>query len=135
MREQLKYLPEDQLEVLFLSDQEFRDARVDDHEVKVKGKMYDIARIESSGDRLKIYCIHDELEDNFLHLFAELVSKPIEDTSSFPTTVIDFINLNFLLHGNGIEFNNSFVHIHPGFAYQHSAGISVNDIQTPPPKG
>jgi mRNA-degrading endonuclease RelE of RelBE toxin-antitoxin system len=133
MREQLKYLPKDQLEVLHLSYREFLDARVDDHEVKVNGKMYDIARVEKSGDRITVYCVHDELEDNFLALFAELVSKPIEE-SSIPIAVVEFIDLNFVFEGSGITFNNSFVKITPGFFYQRSAGITLSDILTPPPK-
>jgi hypothetical protein len=134
MREQLKFLPEHELDVLDLSQNEFIEAQVEEHEVMVDGKMYDIARIESVGGRIKVFCVHDELEDNFLALFAELVSKPIEDTSSIPTTVVAFIQMSFVLNGDTIEFKNSFVQVTPGFSYLNSAGISITDIQTPPPK-
>jgi hypothetical protein len=65
MREQMKHLPADQLDVLHLSYQEFLDARVEEHEVKVKGKMYDIARIEQSGDRVTVFGLHDELGSGY----------------------------------------------------------------------
>jgi hypothetical protein len=133
MREQLKYLPEDQLEILDLSYREFLEARIEEHEVKVNGKMYDIARIERSGDRIKVFCLHDELEDNFLALFGELVSKPI-DESSIPETVIQFIDLNFVFDVSAVMIRSSFVKITPGFIYQPSSGISLSDILTPPPK-
>ena len=135
MREQLKYLPEDQLQVLNLSHAEFLKARVEEHEVKVNGRMYDIARIETRGERVTVFCVHDELEDNFLALFGDLVSKPIGDTSSIPATVVQFIDLNFVFEGSAITFKNSFVKITPCFIYQPSNGISISDILTPPPKG
>jgi hypothetical protein len=97
MRKALQLRPDNELEVLVLTQREFEDARVEEHEVKVHGKMYDIARIKSEGDKVKIYCLHDEKEDDLLAFVDELVSRPIDKTSSITTSAFQFLSLIFII--------------------------------------
>jgi len=91
MREALKFLPEHQLDVLKMTENEFRVARVEEHEVKVNGRMYDIACIAAKGDSVTVYGKHDEKEDNLIALLDHVITAPMkakDPTSSVTTTFI-----------------------------------------------
>jgi hypothetical protein len=107
MRQALKLLPDHALEVLTLSIAAYHEAKVEEYEVRVNGKMYDIARISISGDSVKIFCIHDEKEDNLMALLAEIVSKPLEDRRAMPDSILEFLSLVFLQPGNELYFNTT----------------------------
>jgi hypothetical protein len=96
MRTLLKSLPEEDLELLVLSPEEYMAARVDDHEVKVEGKMYDIARVEAKDGLLYVYCIHDEAEDSLLGFLDVVLMRIQNDTTSPPNAISQFSMLQFL---------------------------------------
>jgi len=95
MRVKLKELPSEELELITLSAEQYQKAKVEEHEIKVKGKMYDIARMEKQGDMLLVYCIHDKAEDNILAFLDKILSSPLKD-KSIPTGVLVFFSLNYL---------------------------------------
>jgi hypothetical protein len=100
MREKLKALPSDELELLTLSPEEYHKAKVEEHEVKVDGKMYDIARVEKLDNTILVYCLHDAAEDNLLAFLDKILSLPLKD-KSVPNGVIQFYALHFLpVHWN-----------------------------------
>lgn len=103
MREALKFSPEHELEVLELSHAGYKNAKVDDHEVRVKGKMYDIARIKVLKDSVVIFCVHDEKEDDLLAFVAEIISKPLNTKDSMPGVIIQFLSLMFITPCNEIQ--------------------------------
>lgn len=98
MRAQLKYLPEDQLQLIKLSTAEYKKVKVDEHEVKVKGKMYDIARIriQVESDSVFVYGIHDKAEDSLLAFLDKILSLPLKDKSG-PHQVLKFAYLTFIV--------------------------------------
>lgn len=49
--------------------------RVDEHEFRYDGKMYDIVRQESHGDRTWYYCLADEKETQLFAHLEELVKR------------------------------------------------------------
>ena len=134
MRERLQFLPIDQMETLILSHEEYLESRVDDHEVKVKGKMYDIARVEETGDSVYIFCIHDEKEDNLLSLCSELIGKPLESSSAMPGAIVKFIGLHFIIFEEETCFTTISVAVAELPRYFFSACSPVTDIPTPPPR-
>lgn len=95
MQAALRALPTKDLDLLKLSVEEYQRAKVEEHEIKVEGKMYDIARVEKQGDLLLVYCIHDEAEDNILAFLDKILSTPLKD-KSVPTGVLQFFSLNYL---------------------------------------
>ena len=95
MRAKLKELPPDELDLLILSPSEFEKAKVEEHEVKVNGKMYDIARVEIQGDKVLVHCLHDASEDDLLAFLDKILSLPLKD-KSVPTGVLQFLSLNYL---------------------------------------
>lgn len=95
MRAKLKELPADELELLILSAEEYKHAKVEEHEVKVQGKMYDIARVTEQSDSVLIYCVHDAAEDNLLAFLDKILSLPLKD-KSVPQGVLHFYTMCFL---------------------------------------
>lgn len=134
MREKLQFLPSDQLGTLVLSRENYLESIVDDHEVKVKGKMYDIARVEEKGDSVYIFCIHDEKEDNLLSLCAELIGKPLESSSSMPGAIMKFIGLHFIIFEEETCFTTIRFDVAELPRYFFNACNPVTDIPTPPPR-
>jgi hypothetical protein len=96
MRAQLKYLPEDQLQLIKLSTAQYKKAKVDEHEVKVNGKMYDIARVQVESDSVFVYGVHDKAEDNLLAFLDKILSLPLKDKSA-PHQVLKFTSLTFIV--------------------------------------
>jgi hypothetical protein len=84
MRAALRTQPDDKLEVLQLSQSEYQMARVDEHEIKVHDRMYDIARVEQKGEMVMIYCLHDQDEDSLLSLLDSILKNAGKDKRSVP---------------------------------------------------
>jgi hypothetical protein len=96
MREQLKFLPEEQLTRFQFTPEGFLKARVENHEIKVAGKMYDIARVTEQGDQVIVLALHDEAEDNLLAFLSEMVSRSANDKKPVPVEIEQLLTLSFL---------------------------------------
>ena len=62
MKAKLRTLPDEELEILVMRQENFNKARVEEDEMEVLGKMYDIARIKESGDTVIVYALQDAEE-------------------------------------------------------------------------
>jgi hypothetical protein len=96
MRAQLKYLPADQLQLIKLSNEDYKKAKVDEHEINVDGKMYDIARMYTKADTVFVYGVHDKAEDNLLAFLDKILTLPLKDKNS-PNQVLKFTSLAFIV--------------------------------------
>jgi hypothetical protein len=133
MRQALQLRPDDQLEVLRLTKKKYTEVRVDEHEVKVNGKMYDIARMKISDDSVIVYALHDEKEDNLLALMGEIISKPLKDRSSMPVEIVQFLTLLFVQPQSATDFFS----VKAGILvseYQFSIQVATPVMDSPPPK-
>lgn len=134
MKAQLQYVPEDQLERLALTRSEYELSKADDHEVSIAEKMYDIARVESKGDSVIVFAIHDEAEDNLLSFLDEVVVRSSKDTARAPSQVVQFTALIFLLPMT-VVVEKTAVTIDPSAtAYQFTTISFVAEHESPPPK-
>ena len=95
MRERIKTLPPEQLEKMTFRVDEFEKVKVDDHEIRVNGKMYDIARVEKTEDLIIVYALHDENEDDLLALLGFFLSSPV-DKKEMPPQIGEFLSLIFI---------------------------------------
>jgi hypothetical protein len=105
MRAKLRTLPDEQLSRLAFTKKTFKAALVEEGEVNVNGKMYDIARMQFQKDSIIAFAMHDEKEENFLAFANEVVSKPFEQDANVTGSVLQFISLLFL---PGQNVNNLF---------------------------
>ena len=134
MREALRSRPDSELEVMTLTQAAFEDALVEADEMKVNGKMYDIARVERDGVNVKIYCVHDEKEDSLFALLQEVIGKPLKDRANMPPVIVHFITLSFLVPGCELIFQNDGIPVVGSSAYRLPEIIFQNRIPTPPPE-
>lgn len=135
MRAALKDLPKEQLEVFSMSQQEFKKVRVDEHEIKLEGKMYDIARIERDHDLVVVYAVHDKAEDNLLSFLDEIAKRPLQDRKSPPSQILQFIGLTFLPPAKTTLSNRDGKRVELNTAYSFHHNDITRTIESPPPQG
>ncbi len=133
MREQLKYLPGNQLTLLTFTPEEYLHAKVDDHEVKVDGKMYDIARMTTTKNQVLIYAVHDEAEDNLLSFLDEILKRSSNDKKPVPSQLVQLLTLIFIPTENQLPVNSSVALVH---ATEYTKSFLAFDrmIDSPPPR-
>ncbi len=134
MRAELRLKDESELEKIVLTVKEYKKALVEDDEMKLNDKMYDIARTEIRGNKIIVYCLHDENEDNLLVLLDSILSNSSRDKKPVPSALLGFINLISI----PIHIDNSIIDISKEdhhTAYLFSTSSSLKPILAPPPKG
>jgi hypothetical protein len=133
MREILRTLPDETLEVLTLTVEQYQDALVEDWEIKVDGKMYDVARVSREDGVIKVFCLHDAKEDNLFLLLGEIVAKPLHNNHKIPLIAVAYFSLIFIAATTftlmvPVEYTNRLTF------YQFSATTSYLEISLPPPR-
>lgn len=133
MREQLKTLPDHELTVFTFTQEEFRKVKENDHEVKVNGKMHDIARIVIQDNKLLIYALHDEAEDNLLSFLDEMVKRSSTDKKPIPSQLVQLLTLQFISIESQFPQNSSVAISHSSF-YLSCQNSHTPIIDSPPPR-
>jgi hypothetical protein len=134
MRAALKLLPNDKLEVFQLTAAAFREAMIEEHEIKIGGKMYDIARTTELNDLIYVYCLHDEKEDNLLALIEHIVSSPLKDKNSIPGSVMQFLSLSFLIPVWEYEMKPDASDLKQFTPYTFNSRLFISTVKSPPPR-
>lgn len=134
MREELKRKPNEQLSLLTLSPDEYRKAKVNDHEVRVNEKMYDVARIVVKNGKLLVYAIHDEAEDNLIVLLLVMVKRSAKDKKPIPSSLLGLLHIIYLMQETIMPIAKS-VNERANTAYQFFSTDTVDTIISPPPQG
>lgn len=95
-RAQISALSDHRLEKFEFTKERFREIGGEDGEIRVNDKMYDIARTESSDDRVVVYALHDADEDNVLAFISAVLDTAGQDRQQAPSSLTFFLTLNFL---------------------------------------
>ena len=101
----LESIPDNKLEKILLSTQEFNSLDFDQKEIEFHGKMYDIAKIEKHPDRYILYAVHDESEDYLLYLLDEIIKRSGNDKKPVPSQLLQFFSLVFISPLLNFEFS------------------------------
>ena len=126
-----------EINILKLSYQEFQANKTSENEIRLNGKMYDIAKIEFENNFVIVHCINDTKEENLFASLAKFFSSPKNSTqqqdNSLPQQFVKFLSLNFLQvehsFANSLDFSETnFQH----FQSSHSQVFLSSDF--PPPK-
>jgi hypothetical protein len=134
MRESLKAYPDEKLEILTLSYEEYQNAKVEEGEIKVRGKMYDVARISQTGEIVTVLCLHDAHEDNLANLLGEIIAKPLDGDHKVPPIVVAYMGLIFI---SGLVIFNlipPFRYLHRSQIYQFTSITNLPEKSVPPPR-
>lgn len=96
MRESIALLSPEEMQVFELTIDDYESVRVNEHEIKINGRMYDHASPRFEKGMVILYAKHDEAEDNLLALLEEVVSTATKDTQKVPTELTTFFDLDFI---------------------------------------
>ncbi|MFN8342847.1 MAG: hypothetical protein U0V64_14385 [Cyclobacteriaceae bacterium] len=83
----------DQLQSIHLTAAQLEEALVEEDEMKLNGRMYDIAAIQKTGDRVVVLCLHDEKEDSLLSLLDGIIQNATRDKKPVPPSVLGLLSL------------------------------------------
>ena len=95
-RASLRSLPETALQRFEFSAADFRRSRVEDDEIRVNGRMYDIARMHSDGTTVTVWALHDEAEDNLFSFINKVMDNAAGDDQQAPAAFSHFLSLQFI---------------------------------------
>lgn len=134
MRALLATLPQEELELIILTPKEFKQARVDDHEIKVHGNMFDVARVVEKESKLFVYGVYDEDEDNLLSFLNAIVNNLQNDSTQTPPSISLFSILQYLPVQFEYSFNPLPVKSSSLTFYNKSFVDFISTIDSPPPR-
>jgi len=95
-RAALRHLPDTSLERFEFPVEVFRNVRVEDDEIRVNGRMYDIARTEKTTDTVVVWALHDEAEDDLFAFINKVMDNAGQDDRQVPADLTQFLSLQFL---------------------------------------
>ena len=134
MRALLATLPEEELALIILTPEEFKQARVEEHEIKVNGNMFDIARVVEKESKLFVYGVFDEDEDNLFAVLNAVLNNLQNDSTQTPPS----FSLFSLLHYLPVQFEYSLTSLPAKSSsltfYKKSSVDFISTIDSPPPK-
>lgn len=134
MRAAIRTLPDHKLTRLALAHQAYRKSIVEEGEIKVDSKMFDVARVKQQGDSVIVFALHDEKEDDLLAFADEIISKPFEQDAGVTTSVLQFISMMFMPGQHVDVFSPDANDIHHASKYVDS-NLSIAQARgTPPPE-
>lgn len=110
--EKRKDLCDEELVLLSMTQDQYQKAKVDDHELRWNGFMYDIVRIERENGLLNIYAWHDKEEGELLAaLYLLFTTSEEDDQSELPPIVLKLISMTFIVPAHFIQARseNNFV--------------------------
>ncbi|MFM7195741.1 MAG: hypothetical protein ACKOYP_13310, partial [Bacteroidota bacterium] len=95
-RAALRNLPESKLQRFEFSSDTYRKLIVEDGEIRVNGRMHDIARTEYTGTSVIVWALHDEAEDNLFAFINKVTDNARGDDQQAPSGLTRFLSLHFL---------------------------------------
>lgn len=132
MRAALAALPEEKMEKIFFSSDEFKKLDIEENEIELSGKMYDFAKIVKSEDGYILFALHDEHEDNMLSLLDEMIKRSTNDKKPIPSELGQFFALVFLPAPISSGFSYSKIVLSPTEYINTYQSVTLS-IQSPPP--
>ncbi len=96
-RAMIRSLPLEKLQRLEFTLVSYEKAKVDEHEVKVNGKMFDIGRIEFQEDKVVVYALQDADEDSLLAFLNKVTTQTSQNNTRAPSQFTQFISLLFVV--------------------------------------
>lgn len=125
-RAALRNLPEAQLQRFEFSPDEFRSMIVEDNEIRVNGRMHDVARTEFTGTSVIVWALHDEAEDNLFAFISKVTDNAEGDEQQAPSGLTRFLSLQFLrpIMPGPVPLM--------GIHFTHSTGWTATDPQSVP---
>lgn len=123
------------VEQFVFTQQELQNYLVEENEFRLDGKMYDIKKKEQQGNKLVVYCVRDEYEENTLLELQKFFGKQIPaDKTPLATNLFKFLSLPFFNSLLSIVFFTTESKLLPDWFITTGTTGSFSGILTPPPR-
>jgi hypothetical protein len=132
-RAALARLPDTALTRFDFLKTDFERRRVEDHELEIDGKMYDIARLVRVGDGVSVWALHDTAEDNLLSFLSAVVQRHRADKKTVPVLVTSVVAAVYDLPAVFILLRAPQAFIRSATPYTHVLALRTERPATPPP--
>lgn len=96
MRESIGMLPDEEFETFVFTMEVYQKIKVNDHEVKIDGKMYDHSTPRFEDGKVVLFARHDKDEDNLISFISKIVNSSSEDKQPVPSQLLSFFSLTYL---------------------------------------
>lgn len=121
-------------EKLTLSPEEFYSARINDHELRLNGKLYDFKRFSCSGEKIILHVFHDASEEDIIDWIKALANAGGNQQSELPAHLVKLLTTTYLsTHSESVSIFQP-VHELPFFQFDEQALAFSRDQDSPPPK-
>ncbi len=119
---------------LSLSLNDFQKDKVNDHEVSINGKMYDIKSINIKGNKVELLAVNDIKEESIIEKINRSLNNGDQQNQELPNHIFKILTLFYISPTTGYNFlfQVKRQHILPSFCeiiISHKSGIS-----SPPPR-
>ncbi len=95
-----------EFEKITLPLSDYKKYMIEEHELFLHNKLYDVSRVEVEGDSIIFYCVHDEKEQDLLASLDIIFGMGEENTNNYNS---DSELLNFLYISSIINQQNSLI--------------------------
>jgi hypothetical protein len=127
--------PETHLEKLTLTIDEYRQSRIDEHEVKVNGKMYDVKEKIFHKNHVVLLAFHDVKEENVISVIGNCFSGSRSSNKQIPAHVLKLLVSVYTLPGFAVSFLELKVSELLTGCPDGSYHSFSSDTASPPPEG
>ncbi len=131
----LKNYPEEKLQRLVMTVQQYAQAINDEGEVKWEGFMYDVARVIPQGDQRIVLALRDKAETNLLAFLNKVVETTGKDDKTPPGALTQFLSLVFMLP-DSLNFSSGFDNEQKKYSLLNGIRLSSisSEVLAPPPR-
>jgi hypothetical protein len=133
MRESIGLLPADEFETFVFTMVEYNRIKVNDHEVKINGRMYDHSTPKFEQGKVVLHARHDEAEDSLIGFLKEVVSTATSDEQRAPNELTNFFSLDFIIQPS-LLLNLNALRSKIQRSPQEKPESEILTIESPPPK-
>ncbi|MEJ2617191.1 MAG: hypothetical protein P8Z35_19730 [Ignavibacteriaceae bacterium] len=107
--------------------------RIDENEIRYKGKMYDIIKETQKNNILYINCISDKNEDNLFEILFKINKQDSPNSKSEPLYTKNLLIKNYILNENDIiHYNRNDKRLYIYLIQSYNS--PVEEIILPPPE-
>jgi hypothetical protein len=107
----LEEFEKEKLQNIYLTSYQYKSCKVDDHEIKFNGKLYDVIFSEFKNNKFKLTVIHDEEEESILKEIAFFFKYKCKPNQKLPLKANQLLTANYIIGNVGclnISFNSAY---------------------------
>ena len=107
----LEEFEKEKLQNIYLSSNQYNACKVDDHEVKVNGKLYDIVFSQYKNGIFKLTVFHDKEEESIVNEIAIFFKYKCKSNQKLPLKANQLLLTNYIVGNVGclnINFNPTY---------------------------